>query len=88
MLADELIPLSARELAAMIRTRRASSREIVTSALDRIDALNLRFNAIRLLQPLLFETGLPELCKSALSRRDAAGLPLDEAGFQFEWPRI
>lgn len=45
-MADELWRKSAHELAAMIRGKQVSSREVVTSHLERIDSVNPRVNAI------------------------------------------
>lgn len=45
-MADELWHKSAHELAAMIRGKQVSSREVVTSHLERIDAVNPRVNAV------------------------------------------
>ena len=45
-MAGELWRKSAHELAAMIRDKQVSSREVVTSHLERIDAVNPRVNAI------------------------------------------
>ncbi|MFT3801705.1 MAG: amidase [Burkholderiaceae bacterium] len=43
--------LTAIELSTAIRLRRVSCREVMTAYLDRIDAINPRFNAIVALQP-------------------------------------
>lgn len=43
---DELWRKSAHELAAMIRGKQVSSREVVTSHLERIDTVNPRVNAV------------------------------------------
>ena len=45
-MANELWRKSAHELAALIRGKQVSSREVVTSHLERIDAVNPRVNAI------------------------------------------
>ncbi|MFH0132404.1 amidase [Variovorax sp. VaC1] len=42
----EICHLPARQLAAMIRSRALSSREVVSAFLQQVDALNPRFNAI------------------------------------------
>jgi len=60
-MSDELWRRSAHELAAMIRTRQVSSREVVTSHLERIDAVNSRVNAITV-----------TLAESALAAADKA----------------
>ena len=46
VLVPELCRLPARELAALIRRRALSSREVVSAFLQQVDALNPRFNAI------------------------------------------
>lgn len=43
---SELVELSTVELAAAIRTRRLSSREVVAAFLDRIQAVNPKWNAV------------------------------------------
>ena len=43
---DELYYRSATELAAMLRAKQVSAREVVTAHLERIEALNPRINAI------------------------------------------
>lgn len=48
---DEICRLGAKELAAAIRERRYSVREVVSAFLDRIDAVNSHFNAIVSLRP-------------------------------------
>lgn len=42
----DLFSLSARQLATMIKSRKASAREVMSAFLDRIDALNPIYNAI------------------------------------------
>ena len=43
---DELYYRPATELAALLRTRQVSAREVVTAHLERIDEVNPRINAI------------------------------------------
>src|SRR4029078_10200029 len=45
-MSNELWRKSAHELAALIRDRKVSSREVVRSHLDRIDAVNAKVNAV------------------------------------------
>lgn len=45
MRADDLVFMSGRELAALIRTRQVSAVEVTTAFLDRADALNPKVNA-------------------------------------------
>lgn len=49
--APELCRVGATALAALIRQRRASSREVVTAFLDHIEAINPHYNAIVSLRP-------------------------------------
>jgi amidase len=58
---DELWRKSAHELAALIRARTVSSREVVSSHLERIDAVNPRVNAVTV-----------TLAESALAAADRA----------------
>ncbi|MEE4146590.1 MAG: amidase [Halieaceae bacterium] len=60
-MADELWRKSAHQLAAMIRDKQVSSREVVTSHLERIDAVNPRVNAVTV-----------TLAESALAAADKA----------------
>lgn len=60
-MADELWKLGAVDLAAAIRSKQASSREVVSAHLDRIAAVNPSLNAITV-----------TLAESALSAADAA----------------
>ena len=60
-MADELWRKSAHELAAMIREKQVSSREVVTSHLERIDAVNPKINAVTV-----------KLAESALAAADQA----------------
>jgi amidase len=60
-MANELWRKSAHELAALIRGKQVSSREVVTSHLERIDAVNPRVNAITV-----------TLAESALAAADRA----------------
>jgi amidase len=62
---------TARDLAAAMRRRELSAREVVTWHLERIDALNPRLNAVVSLRP---ETALAEA--DAADRLAAAGEPL------------
>jgi amidase len=64
MMADELWGWSARAIADAIRGRKVSSREVVTSALARLEAVNPRINAV---VDILAEEAL-----SAADRADAA----------------
>ena len=59
--ATQLSRLSATELAALVATRRASSREVVEAHLGRIDELNPRLNAVT-----------ARLAESAVEAADAA----------------
>ena len=60
-MADELWRKSAHELAAMISSKQVSSREVVTSHLERIEAVNPRVNAVTV-----------TLAESALAAADKA----------------
>jgi len=60
-MADELWRKSAHELAAMIRDKQVSSREVVISHLERIDAVNPKINAVTV-----------TLAESALAAADKA----------------
>ncbi|MFZ1992905.1 MAG: amidase family protein, partial [Solirubrobacteraceae bacterium] len=62
---------TARELAAAVRRREVSAREVVAWHLDRIAGVNPRLNAIVSLRP---EAALEEA--DAADRRAAAGEPL------------
>src|SRR5918995_6374812 len=64
MMADELWGWSARAIADAIRGHKVSSREVVTSALARLEAVNPRINAV---VDILAEEAL-----SAADRADAA----------------
>ena len=64
MMADELWGWSARAIADAIRGRKVSSREVVKSALARLEAVNPRINAV---VDILAEEAL-----SAADRADAA----------------
>src|SRR5580692_12625051 len=69
----ELCRLGAGELGAVLRSRKASAREIMTAFLDRIAAVNPRYNAIVSLRPrdgLLREA---DAADAALARGDALG---------------
>jgi amidase len=67
MTGTELWRMGALELAAAIRERRASSREVVQAHLDRIEAVNPRVNAV-----------VRVLAEEALSAADAADRRLRE----------
>jgi amidase len=43
---EDLWPLSAADLAALIRTKKVSAREVATAALARLDAVNPKINAV------------------------------------------
>ena len=67
----ELIERSAVELAAMIRRREVSARELLAASLERIARVNPRLNAIVTLVPEMAEVWATEA-----DRRTAAGEPL------------
>ncbi|MFG6446188.1 amidase family protein [Microbacterium sp. P07] len=76
---DDITTLSARELAAAIRTRRLSSEEVVAAHLGRIDAINPTVNAIVSYQPeIALETARDrdrELARGVI-RGPMHGLPI------------
>ncbi|MFG6477257.1 amidase family protein [Microbacterium sp. P06] len=76
---DDITTLSARELAAAIRTRRLSSEEVVAAHLGRIDATNPTVNAIVSYQPeIALETARDrdrELARGVI-RGPMHGLPI------------
>src|SRR5215470_4369841 len=86
----ELWRLSASEVARLVRTRRASAREVADAALQRLDAVNPQINAIVDCRPDQVREQA-ERIDSALARGDdrlpLAGVPitvkinLDQAGF-------
>jgi amidase len=43
---DDLWRLSAKDLAALIRSKQVSAKEAATSALSRLDAVNPKINAV------------------------------------------
>ena len=67
----ELIERSAVELAAMIRRREVSARELLVASLERIERANPRLNAIVTLVP-----EMAEVWASEADRRTASGEPL------------
>ncbi|MDB6002777.1 MAG: amidase [Rhizobacter sp.] len=69
----EICELPARELAALIRSRALSSRDVVSAFLQRIDALNPRFNAIvSRVEPELV-LAQADAADAAVARGDALG---------------
>jgi len=69
----DLHNLPARQLAAMIRAREASAREVVTAFLDRISALNPTYNAIVSMRPREDILAQADAADAAVARGDAVG---------------
>jgi amidase len=86
----ELWRLSASEVARLIRTRNVSAREVADAALQRLDSVNPRINAIVDCRPDLVR-GQADRVDNALARGDDPGLlvgvpvtvkiNIDQAGF-------
>lgn len=69
----DICALPARKLAAMIRSRDVSSREVVAAFLSRIDALNPQFNAIVSLVDRDEVMQQADAADAAVARGDAVG---------------
>lgn len=72
-MSSDLYSLPARKLAAMIRSREASSREVVEAFMTRIDALNPQFNAITSLVDRDQVLAQADAADEAVGRGDAVG---------------
>ncbi|MDJ1159997.1 amidase [Chelatococcus sp. SYSU_G07232] len=71
--APELCRRSATALAALIRRRQVSSREVVSAFLDQIDAVNPRYNAIVALRPRAEVLAEADAADAAIARGEAVG---------------
>jgi amidase len=69
----DLPNLPARQLAAKIRTRQASAREVMTAFLDRIETLNPTYNAIVSLRPRETCLALADLADATVARGETVG---------------
>ncbi|MGC3986051.1 MAG: amidase [Pseudorhodoferax sp.] len=69
----EICTLPARRLAALVRSRALSSREVVSAFLQQIDALNPRFNAIVSLVDRDQVLAQADAADAAVARGDAVG---------------
>ena len=77
---DELYYRSATELAAMLRAKQVSAREVVTAHLDRIDAVNPRVNAI---VTLTAERALEQAAAAGRASPPAASSPVRCTDFRW-----
>jgi len=71
--AMDLHNVSARQLAALIKSRQASAREVAGAFLDRIEALNPTYNAIVSLLPRAQIMAQADAADGAVARGDAIG---------------
>jgi amidase len=69
----EICRLGATALAGLIRSRKLSAREVVTAFLDRIDAVNPRYNAIVSLRPREDVLRDADAADAAVARGDTLG---------------
>jgi amidase len=69
----EICDLPARQLAALIKTGKLSSREVVTAFLQRIDALNPRVNAIISRVPEAQLLAQADAADQAIARKEPVG---------------
>jgi amidase len=69
----DLHNLPARQLAALIKSREASAREVVSAFLDRIEALNPTYNAIVSLLPRARILAQADAADAAVARGDSIG---------------